>query len=69
MSELLLQIIALRLAALVLAGLLLQALPDVQKAPSHHPPAALQQQASARDLLIRTDPNTARDFRDMHLHD
>lgn len=68
MSDLLLQIVAIRLAALLLAGLVLRAMPEQYGAPSPVPPAAIQREASVPELASDTDP-VALALRDMRLHD
>lgn len=65
MSDLLLQIVAIRLGALVLAGLMIQALPEQRSAPSCVPVASVQRDASAPDLATRADAV----WRDMRLYD
>lgn len=68
MSDLLLQIVAIRLAALVLASLVLRALPEQPSAPSSVPPMSLQRRVSMPQSA-RADPAVALALRDMRLHD
>lgn len=65
MSDLLLQIIAVRLGALVVAGLLLQALPEQHAAPGCLPIASSMRPASHPDLAAHDHAA----LRDMRLHD
>jgi hypothetical protein len=69
MSDLLLQVVAIRLAGLVLAGLMLRALPEPPHAPSAAPIAALQRQAATPAPDAHIDPAIALALRDMRLHD
>jgi hypothetical protein len=67
MSDLLLQVVAIRLAALLLASLVLRALPEQPSTPSSAPPMSLQRQV-AMPHPDRADPVDLA-WRDMRLHD
>jgi hypothetical protein len=68
MSDLLLQIIAIRLAALVFAGLVLQALPQQPGRAASNAAISAQRHAPVPEHIIRADAVTLA-LRDMQLHD
>lgn len=68
MSDLLLQIIAIRLAALVFAGLVLQAFPQQHDHAVRNAAITAQRHAPVPERIIRADAVTLA-LRDMQLHD
>lgn len=68
MSDLILQIVAIRLAALVVAGLVLQAFPQQHDHAARSTTLSAPRQAFVTERIIRADAVTLA-LRDMQLHD